>query len=261
MPSVSYNNQPPADKRAGYMKPRRRSSYSGPVVFVLVVLGIIFVMSLVFRVSDIQVDGNVHYTDEEIIRAIDIEQGDNLFFFNRFAAFARVYSKLPYIENGSVERQLPGKVIITVQETTALAYLELGEEQWTLDRNCKVLGKAAEGETASLIPIVGIAPGTLLIGEQMQTEDEDLELVSFLAAVLYQIEERGLYSEVDRVNFANPRSPELTYGGGKYTVVLGSRNNLEYKFGMLVSALEKLKPGDVGIIDVSDGQTVHFSPN
>ncbi len=261
MPSVSYNNQPPADKRAGYMKPRRRSSYSGPVVFVLVVLGIIFVMSLLFRVSDIQVEGNVHYTDEEIIRAIDIEQGDNLFFFNRFAAFARVYSKLPYIENGSVERQLPGKVIITVQETTALAYLELGEEQWTLDRNCKVLGKAAEGETASLIPIVGIAPGTLLIGEQMQTEDEDLELVSFLAAVLYQIEERGLYSEVDRVNFANPRSPELTYGGGKYTVVLGSRNNLEYKFGMLVSALEKLKPGDVGIIDVSDGQTVHFSPN
>ena len=261
MPSVSYNNQPPADKRAGYMKPRRRSSYSGPVVFVLVVLGIIFVMSLLFRVSDIQVEGNVHYTDEEIIRAIDIEQGDNLFFFNRFAAFARVYSKLPYIENGSVERQLPGKVIITVQETTALAYLELGEEQWTLDRNCKVLGKAAEGETASLIPIVGIAPGTLLIGEQMQTEDEDLELVSFLAAVLYQIEERGLYSDVDRVNFANPRSPELTYGGGKYTVVLGSRNNLEYKFGMLVSALEKLKPGDVGIIDVSDGQTVHFSPN
>ena len=261
MPSVSYNNQPPADKRAGYMKPRRRSSYSGPVVFVLVVLGIIFVMSLLFRVSDIQVEGNVHYTDEEIIRAIDIEPGDNLFFFNRFAAFARVYSKLPYIENGSVERQLPGKVIITVQETTALAYLELGEEQWTLDRNCKVLGKAAEGETASLIPIVGIAPGTLLIGEQMQTEDEDLELVAFLAAVLYQIEERGLYSEVDRVNFANPRSPELTYGGGKYTVVLGSRNNLEYKFGMLVSALDKLKPGDVGIIDVSDGQTVHFSPN
>ena len=95
MPSVSYNNQPPADKRAGYMKPRRRSSYSGPVVFVLVVLGIIFVMSLLFRVSDIQVEGNVHYTDEEIIRAIDIEPGDNLFFFNRFAAFARVYSKLP----------------------------------------------------------------------------------------------------------------------------------------------------------------------
>jgi Cell division septal protein len=261
MASTLHNVQPPASKREGYMKPRRRSSYSAPVVFVLVVLGIIFVMSVFFRVSDIQVVGNTHYTDEEIIRAIDIEQGDNLFFFNRFAAFARVYSKLPYIENGSVERRLPNKVIITVEETTALAYLELGEEQWTLDRNCKVLGKAAEGEKETLIPIVGIAPGTLLIGEQMQTEDQNQELVDYLADVLYQIEERGLYSQVDRVNFANPRSAEFSYGGGKYTVVLGTHNNLEHKFGMFVSVLEKLKAGDVGIIDVSDGQVAHFSPN
>ena len=260
MASILHSSQSPADKHGGFMKPRRRSSYSAPVVFVFVVLGVIFVMSLLFRVSDIQVEGNTHYTDEEIIRAIDIEEGDNLFFFNRFAAFARVYSKLPYIENGSVERQLPNKVIITVEETTALAYLELGDEQWTLDRNCKVLGKAAAGETASLIPIVGIQPGTLLIGEQMQTEDQDRELVDFVAEVLSQIEERGLYSEVSRVNFANPRSPEFSYGN-KYTVVLGSRNNLEHKFGMFVTVLGKLKEGDVGVIDVSDGKTAHFSPN
>ena len=159
-----------------------------------------------------------------------------------------------------MERQLPNKVIITVEETTALAYLELGEEQWTLDHNCKVLGKAAAGELESLIPIVGIDPGTLLIGEQMQTEDQNQEVVDFLADVLYQIEERGLYSEVRRVNFADPRSPEFTYGD-KYTVVLGTRNNLEHKFGMFVSVLGKLKAGDVGIIDVSDGSTAHFSPN
>ena len=186
MASTLHNNQPTATKREGYIKPRRRSSFSAPVVFVLVVLGIIFVMSLLFRVSDIQVEGNTHYTDEEIIRAIDIEPGDNLFFFNRFAAFARVYSKLPYIENGSVERQLPNKVIITVEETTALAYLELGEEQWTLDHNCKVLGKAAAGELESLIPIVGIDPGTLLIGEQMQTEDQNQEVVDFLADIFFR---------------------------------------------------------------------------
>ena len=102
--------------------------------------------------------------------------------------------------------------------------------------------------------------GWLLIGEQMQTEDQDRELVDFVAEVLSQIEERGLYSEVSRVNFANPRSPEFSYGN-KYTVVLGSRNNLEHKFGMFVTVLGKLKEGDVGVIDVSDGKTAHFSPN
>ena len=78
--------------------------------------------------------------------------------------------------------------------------------------------------------------------------------------MLYQIEERGLSSDVERVNFANPRNAEFSYAN-RYTVVLGTRNNLEHKFGMFVSVLGKLKPGDVGIIDVSDGQVAHFSPN
>ena len=247
------------EEKSGYMRARRRA-FSGPLMFVVVVVAAIFVMSLFFRVEDIQVVGNQHYTAEEIIRAVDIEEGDNLFFFDRFAAVGRAFSKLPYIETVTVERSLPNRVVITVGETTALAYLELGEEKWTLDHNCKVLGKAAEGETASLIPIVGIRPGTLLIGEQMQTEDQAQELVDFLAAVLYQIEERGLYSEVKRVNFSNPKSPEFTYSN-KYTVVLGTQNNLERKVGMFVNVLGKLKPGDVGIIDLSDGRTAHFSPN
>jgi hypothetical protein len=46
----------------------------------------------------------------------------------------------------------------------------------------------------------------------------------------------------------------------KYIVRLGSDNSVEYKFGMLISALSQLLEGDVGIINVSDGNTAHFSP-
>ncbi len=261
MPAGLHSAIPPESKRDGYMKPRRRSTFSGPLLFVVVVVAMIFVMSVFFRISDIEVVGNSHYTDEEIIRAIAIEEGDNLFFFDHFATMARVFSKLPYIEQVvSVERRLPNKIIITVEESTALAYLELGEEQWTMDRNCKILGKAAEGETESLIPVVGIKPGTLLIGEPMQTEDGDEEILEYLRDVLYQLEERGLYTRTTKLDFSDPKSPEFDYGG-KYTVVLGDRENLEHKFGMFVNVLEKLKAGDIGVIDVSSGNTAYFSPN
>ena len=236
------------------------ASVSGPIMFFLVIVAVIFVMSVFFRVSDIQVEGNVHYTDEEVIRAMDIEEGDNLFFFDRFAAIGRAFSKLPYIEQVSVERTLPNKVVITVEESTALAYLELGDEQWTMDYSCKVLGKAAEGETASLIAVTGIRPGTLLIGEQMHTEGDVQEPVDYLAEILYQIQERGLASQVARVDFSDYDSPELFYGG-KFTVVLGPDQDVEHKFGMLMSVLEQLKEGDTGIIDLSDGVRAHFSPN
>ena len=247
------------EELSGFMRARRRA-FSGPLMFVVVVLAAIFVMSVFFRVEDIQVVGNSHYTAEEIIRAVDIEEGDNLFFFDRFAAVGRAFSKLPYIEAVTVERTLPNRVVITVEETTALAYLQLGEEKWTLDHNCKVLGKAAEGEEASLLPVVGMHPGTLMIGETMQTESGDTEIVEYLAEVLDQIEARGMTPYVTNIDFSNAQSPELDYGG-KYTVVLGRRDQVEHKFGMFVTVLDMLKEGDVGVIDVSSGTKAHFSPN
>ena len=249
----------PEEELSGYMRARRRA-FSGPLMFVVVVVAAIFVMSVFFRVEDIRVVGNQHYTAEEIIRAVDIEEGDNLFFFDRFAAVGRAFSKLPYIEAVTVERSLPNKVVITVEETTALAYLPLGEEKWTLDHNCKVLGKAAEGEEESLLPVVGMKAGTLMIGEIMETESGETDSVAYLAEVLDQIQARGMTDMVTSTDFSNTDSPEFDYGG-KYTVVLGKHDKVEYKFGMFVTVLGMLKDGDVGVIDVSNGTTAHFSPN
>lgn len=251
------STQPPADKRGDFIKPRRHSSISAPLMFIVVIVATIFVMSVFFRVSDIEVTGNTHYTDEEIIRAIDIEQGDNLFFFDRFAAISRVFAKLPYIEEVSVVRKLPNKVTIEVVESTALAYIKLGDERWTLDHNCKVLGKAADGETGQLVEVSGISPGTLLIGEQLTTADGDAAVVEQLAEVLYQIQERGLTSYISLVDITDTNDVQLSYAG-RYTVKLGNSSGTEHKFGMLVSVVAKLGAEDVGLIDLSDGTTAHF---
>ena len=248
-----------AQDEEGFSLRELTASVSGPIMFFLVIVAVIFVMSVFFRVSDIQVRGNSHYTDEEIIRAIDIEEGDNLFFFDRFAALSRVFAKLPYIDEVTVERSLPNRVIITVTESQALAYIVLGEENWTIDHSCKVLGKANDDELQGLIPIVGIAPGTLMIGEPLQTADGDARIVEYIAAVLDQLEARGLYKQVGRVDFSDPERVEFTLRD-KYIVRIGGPANLEYKFGMLISVLSQSLDGDVGIISVSDGNTAHFSP-
>ncbi len=263
---MAYNsrrNQPPASKHGEYFKPRRRrkTGVSGLLTFLIVVIAVIFMMSIFFRVSDIQVEGNEHYTDEEIIKAIDIEQGDNLFLFDRFAAISRVFAKLPYVEQVSVDRSLPNKVTISVVECKALAYLQVGDEEWTIDHSCKILGKAAEGELESLIPIFGVNPGTLMIGEKLLTADGDEALVDYIAQVLYQLQERGMATMVNKIDFSNPYAVKISYGNGKYIINLGGSSNVEYKFGMIVSVMSQLKDGDVGTIDVSDGTTAHFSPN
>ena len=258
--SVFSRSRKPVDRSERISFSEYLSSFSGPIVFFLVIVAMIFVMSVFFRISDISVEGNVHYTDSEIIQAIDIEEGDNIFFFDRFAALSRVFAKLPYIEEVAIERSLPNKVKITVSESEALAYIVLGDEYWTIDHSCKILGKATTDELSNLVPIEGISPGTLMIGETLQTVDGDNELVAYISEVLYQLEERGLNRMVGNVDFSNKNHVEFTYGD-KYTVRIGDAAYTEHKFAMFVSVLSQLLPGDVGIIDLSDANTAHFIPN
>lgn len=258
MPS-NRKNQPPSSKHGEYKKPRKRSVSGAILTFAVVVIAIVFLMSVFLRISDITVEGNEHYTDAEIINAIDIEQGDNLFFFDRFAAISRVFAKLPYVEEVALERQLPNKVIITVQECKALAYIAVGDENWTIDRSCKVLGKATEDELSTLICVEGLNPGTLLIGERLTSADGDEEIIGFISEVLYQIQERNLAEHILSLDFEDPLGASMQYGT-RFTVILGGKSEVNHKFAMLESVLEQLKEGDGGIINVSDASVAHFIP-
>ena len=252
-------NQPPSSKHGEYKKPRKRTVSGAILTFAVVVIAIVFLMSVFLRISDISVEGNEHYSDEEIISAIDIEQGDNLFFFDRFAAISRVFAKLPYVEEVSLERQLPNKVIITVQECKALAYIAVGDENWTIDRSCKVLGKATESELETLIRVDGLDPGTLLIGERLTSADGDDGIITFISETLYQIQERNLAEHILSLDFSEENGAKMYYGT-RFTVILGGRSSVNYKFAMLESVLEQLKEGDVGVINLSDGDSAHFIP-
>ena len=253
------NIQPPSSKHGEYKKPRKRSVSGAILTFAVVVIATVFLMSVFLRINDIRVEGNEHYTDEEIIKAIDIEQGDNLFFFDRFAAISRVFAKLPYVEEVSVTRQLPDRVVIRVEECRALAYIAVGDENWTIDHNCKVLGKATKSELGSLIRIEGIDPGTLLIGERLTTSDGNVEAVDFVSSVLHQVQGRNMSSFVKSMDFTDLIGMKLQYGS-RFTVIVGGKSNVDHKFAMLESVLSQLKEGDIGIINVSDGTSAHFIP-
>ena len=260
MATYAPKNQPPESAHGEHRPVRRRGSVSRLLTFLVAIVAAIFTMSIFLRVSDIRVVGNEHYTDEEIINASGIEEGDNLFFFDKFAAVSRAYTKLPYLEEVTVDRQLPNRVTINVVECRALAYLSIGDEEWTIDHSCKILGKANEDELGGLIPIYGIEPGTLMIGERLETRDKNEEPVDALAEILYQIEARGMVAQSRRIDFSNTYAIRYGYSE-KYTVILGGMSNIERKFSMLQSVLSQLKEGDIGTIDLSDINTAHFIPN
>ena len=94
--------------------------------------------------------GNSYYTAQEVQDAAGIVEGDNLFFINRFRVVSGIFARLPYIEDVSIKRYLPNKVVLTVNECKALGYVSVEGEAWVIDRSCRILTKASEEEREAL---------------------------------------------------------------------------------------------------------------
>ncbi len=225
----------------------------------LVGVAIIFGMGVFFRVQTIEVRGAVSYTDEEVIEASGIDIGDNLFFINRFSASSRIFAKLPFVEEASIERSLPNKLIITVDESFALAYVNWEGQNWMMTGNCKLLGTGSPDELEGLIRVMNVTPVLPKAGETMAVDPEESLKLTYLQSLLHAMQLANMTSDVSELDMQNPANPTFRYLD-RFTVKMGPHENTDYKLRMLLSAVEQMEGDIAGTVDLSEGTAVHVSP-
>ena len=102
----------------------------GVISALLILAAVVGGCIVFFRVDTINVQGNSRYTQEEIVAASGIEQGDNMFLINKFQVIDQMISQLTYLDDVTIRRGLPSTLNVTVTE-------------------CTVAGRCATGRTAS----------------------------------------------------------------------------------------------------------------
>ena len=231
-----------------------------PLVFIILVASIIFVMSIFLKIGSIEVVGNSIYTDTEVINASGIQTGDNLFFINRISAGTRIVVKLPYIEAVTITRGLPNRISILVEESSAVGYLDVNGELWTLSRTGKLLESITKKEAEHLARITGLTLTKAETGEYIRDMGGAPAVCDYLIELMGQIQDRGLTAKMNAIDLEKPDDATLELDD-RFTVRLGANENTEYKFGKLVAAMEQLNQNSSGILDVSDGNKVVYNPN
>lgn len=239
-------------------KKKRKRSMLAPLSFLLVCVAIVFGMGVFFRVQTIEVQGAASYSDEEVIEASGIDIGDNLFFINRFSASSRIFSRLPFVEEASIERSFPKTVIITVEESFALAYVDWENQSWMMTGNCKMLGTASWEQLEGLIHVVNVTPLPPTVGEPMTVDPQESLKLTYLQDLLHEMQRADMTGDVTQVDMRNAADPTFEYLG-RFTVKMGPNDNTEYKLRMLLSAVAQMEPDVGGTIDLSEGTSVHFS--
>ena len=237
---------------------KKRSVLFAPISFLIICAALAFGMSVFFRVSGIEVEGNAIYTKDEIIEASGIEEGDNLFFINRFSAISRIFSKLPYVEKAVINRSLPNKLVIVVTESHAIACVTAEDGTWAIDRNCKLLSKVSGDELRGLIRVEGLRPIAPEAGQIIAPGEAESPKVSYLSAILTQIDALDLRDRITYIDITGISNPSFDYIG-RFTVKLGANENVEYKFQCLLSAVDALSDGDRGTLDLSIDKRAHLT--
>lgn len=238
-------------------KKNRHSVVFWPLAFALVCAALIFVLGVFFQVRSIEINGNKFYTDEEISVASGVAEGDNLFFINRFSAASRIFAKLPYVEEISIDRQLPSKLIIDVTESEAIACLETDNGLWAIDRSCKLLSKVSSADAAALVYIKGITAVSPAEGEMMVSPEAEEETVSYLSDMLKQISALNLRQSIEVLDMSDINNPQFDYVG-RFTVKMGKYENVAYKFQLLIATVQALQSGDCGTLDLSIDTAAHL---
>lgn len=246
--------------RYGAARKKRRKSLFAPISILLVGVAVIFGMGVFFRVQEIEVTGSVSYTDEEVIDASGIDIGDNLFFINRISASSRIFSRLPFVEEASIERILPNKLVITVDESFALAYVSWEGQSWMMTGNCKLLGSGEGDELSGLIHVLNVFPTNPKAGEIMTVEAGESLKLTYLQTLLHAMQQLGITTDVADLDMQNPANPTFRYLD-RFTVKMGPNDNTEYKLRMLLSAVDQMESDITGTVDLSEGTAVHVSPD
>jgi cell division protein FtsQ len=254
------NNYDYYQKKEDPYKPKLKRRVNGPLTFFLVIVAIIFIMSVFFKVSRIEVEGNSIYTDDEIIEASGITTGDNLFFINGIAAGSRVAVKLPYIDSVQINRGLPNLVTIKVTESKAVGYVTVDDELWSVSSDGKFLSEISEDDSEYIASISGISVSDPATGEHIKAASGEESKLAYLTDILYQIQARGMYGKVTAIDMSDVSNPTFEYDS-RFLVKLGAMDDTEYKFGKLLSAVNQLTADDAGTLDLSTGDNVVFNPN
>lgn len=213
--------------------------------------GVYLTVTMLFKINTIQlqladttpVEQAGGYSSQEILAALGVASGENIFSFDPDAKAQALEQQFPLLEQIRVVRDYPNTVAVRVVEAVPTWAMETSKGWLTLSARMKIL--ECSGDQPQLPTLYGGEPVSTAPGTQVEytapvpeapessaessaaepAPDGRLEALDTLTTSLAQ---HGLMEGVTRIEFADTEQLAFLYQG-RISVLLGTLNELEYK--------------------------------
>lgn len=205
------------------------------VLVTVVVLGAGYYIVNTYTVSTVYVDGNVHYTDDEIKAIVmDGPLGNNSLYLS-MKYENRGIEGIPFVDVMDVSILAPDTVRITVYEKVLTGYVKYLGSYLYFDKDGYVVESSSE-KTAGVPQITGLVFDHMAVGEALPVDNP--EVFGSILNITKLLEKYDL--EAEKIYFQ--RSGEITVYFGEIKVALGNDSTtLEDKLMLLPQLLPSLE--------------------
>ena len=200
-------------------------------------------MVSVFRVQNVSVEGNVHYTSEEIEAMVLTDRLSYNSLYLSLKYRNKEIRDIPFIETMSVRVDSPDSITIRVYEKSVAGYVEYMGRYMYFDRDGIVV-ESSETRTEGIPQVTGIRFDHVVLYEALPVKNTDIfqEILSITQMLSkHQI-------TTDKIYFNE--SNEITLYFDNIRAKLG-KANLEEKVMRLEQILPNLS-GESGVLDLQN---------
>ena len=262
-------------------KKKEKQPGSGIVRAAVILVGVVAAVAAilffaVFRIRVIEVRGNSLFTADQIREMSGLEYGASILTINEneisqhmLAAARKAVNQDPQnpnydyykIQFRHVEREMPGKVIITVREREECCWTRIYGRMYKLDKNLMILFDSEDMDMhPDLVEVTGLeVRSDCHVGQTMV-------LRSYLQQAVFEnlfleMKVLGCTDVIEEAKLNDLSSLFIVTRDG-FTVSLGDRTRLHAKLrSMLLVREELLRLGKTGgTIDVSVPESPYYSP-
>lgn len=122
-----------------------------------------------FELQQIVVNGNRYLSDEDVVHLLAIPRGTNIFEVSLEGVENKLQKNIR-IKAVKAIRQVPGAIVLNIEEREPVALIKIGQYFREVDREGLILPEIHNGIFADLVMITGLETGGLRIGDRISDE-------------------------------------------------------------------------------------------
>ncbi len=240
---------------------RRYTLYYILLILIVVVTAALLSMTVFFNVKQFSVDtGGSAYTQEQIISASGVSEGDNLIRMNRSKVEKRVLDVCDQLDEVEVSRSLPDTLCISCTPAVVTYSCQMSDQSYTyLSAKGRILSAGQPQPADGSITLSGIDIGEKSIGEFVDMAQNGA--VSELESLQESLTAAGI-TDVTGIAITGNHSVDIQYQN-RITIRVDDLNNLDYILTASAAILQDyIGPSERGVLfyDTSS-QSIHFLPD